>query len=125
MKKKWLLIPTILILLNVTVFVFKGYSSDSTQQNVQGTTIITINNNGFSPNTISVNKDDTVSLMIHNIDNKKHNFVLRDLFIFTHNLEPGETTTVKFKAYKQGTFTFVSDTPGQPEQGYKGSFVVK
>ncbi|HBI04444.1 MAG TPA: hypothetical protein DDY49_10510 [Paenibacillaceae bacterium] len=124
MKKKWLLIPAILILLNVTVFVLKGYSSDRTQ-NVQGTTIVTINNNGFTPNTISVNKDDEVNLMIHNIDNKKHNFVLRDLFIFTHNLNPGETTTVKFKAYKQGTFTFVSDTPGTPEQGYKGTFIVK
>jgi uncharacterized cupredoxin-like copper-binding protein len=125
MKKKWLLIPVILIFLNVTVFVFKGYSSDRTQQNVQGTTIITINNNGFSPSTITVNKDDVVNLMIHNIDNKKHNFVLRDLFIFTHNLEPGETTTVKFKAYKKGIFTFVSDTPGAPEQGFKGSFIVK
>jgi uncharacterized cupredoxin-like copper-binding protein len=125
MKKKWFIIPALLIVLNLTVFVWKGYGSDQNGQNVQATTLITITNKGFSPNSISVQKDDTVSLMIHNVDSKKHNFVLRDLYIFTHNLEPGETTTLKFKAYKEGTFTFVSDTPGSVEPGYQGTFIVK
>lgn len=124
MKKKWLMIPVILLLLNVTVFVLKGYSSDRTR-NVQGTQIISITASGFSPNQIIASKGDTVNLVVHNLDNKKHNFVLKDLFIFTHNLNPGETTTLKFAAYKRGNFQFVSDTPGKPEKGYLGAFIVK
>ena len=123
MKRKWLIIPAMLLLLNVTVFVLKGYSSDRTR-NVQGTQIISITASGFSPNQIVARKGDTVNLVIHNLDDKKHNFVLKDLFIFTHNLNPGETTTLKFTAYKRGTFPIVSDTPGKPEKGYRGTFVV-
>lgn len=125
MKKKWLFIPALLLLLNVSVFVYKGYGSDRTHPNIRGTEIISITPSGFSPNRIVVSKGDTVSLMVHNLDNKKHNFVLKDLYIFTHNLNPDETTSLKFKAYKKGTFPFVSDTPGKPEKGYAGVFVVK
>lgn len=124
MRKKWLLIPAFLLLLNVTVFVWKGYSSDRTHQ-IRAIQTITITSSGFSPNYLSFSDGDTVNLVVQNQDTKKHNFVLKDLFIFTHNLNPGESTTLKFKAYKRGTFTFVSDTPGTPEPGYKGTFVVK
>jgi len=79
---------------------------------------------GFLPKQIKYKKGDRVSLRIVNIDKRTHNFVIRDLRIFSANLGPNETTSVSFTASKEGSYSYISNSPGYPEIGYQGQLLV-
>ncbi len=86
---------------------------------------ISITDERMVPNVIKVTAKQKTHFTIHNYGKKTHNFVLPAFYIFTPNLSPQEGTTVEFVPEKKGSFTFFSDTGGQPEPGLSGTIQVK
>ncbi|WCK53972.1 cupredoxin domain-containing protein [Aneurinibacillus sp. Ricciae_BoGa-3] len=123
MKKK-LILPVMLLVLNAAFFVYSREHAQRVQTHASTPQAIAITAAGFSPNKLVYRQGGTVSLSVHNIDSKTHNFIIRDYYIFSRDLKPGEVTTMEFKAVKKGTFPIISDTPGFPEPGYKGELIV-
>lgn len=78
----------------------------------------------FDPETITVNKGDTVKLHINSID-VAHGFRLPD-FGVNERLELGKTVNVEFVADKTGTFMFsCSVVCGSGHSRMKGKLIVK
>ena len=78
----------------------------------------------FNPNTITVNKGDTVKLHIESID-VTHGFGLSE-FGINKQLEPGKTIDVEFVADKTGTFTFrCTVICGSGHSGMNGQLIIK
>ena len=71
----------------------------------------------WSPNTIVVNKGDTVVLKVTNPRGNYHSFSIPEFGVSTSMLDPrGGTETVEFVADKAGTFTFSCEVPYNPDQ---------
>jgi len=69
----------------------------------------------WSPNTIVVNKGDTVVLKVTNPRGNYHSFSIPEFGVSTSMLDPrGGTETVEFVADKAGTFTFSCEVPYNP-----------
>ncbi len=78
----------------------------------------------FSPDTITVNKGDTVVLSVRSID-VAHGFALPE-FGVNEQLEPGKVVEVEFVADKTGTFSFFcSIVCGAGHGDMKGTLVVE
>ncbi|WP_052947341.1 cupredoxin domain-containing protein [Aneurinibacillus tyrosinisolvens] len=122
MKKAKYMLPLFLAALNIGMFVWNHEKTSQIQARASQTIMIT--SHGFTPNRLTYKQGDVISLAIHNTDDKQHNFVLGDYFIFSRNLTKGEMTTIQFTAHKKGSFTFFSDSPGHPEIGYKGEIEI-
>ncbi len=85
---------------------------------------ITAKNWEFIPNTITVNKGDTVKLKITSIQGT-HGFMLSE-FGINERLVQGNTVDVEFVADKVGTFTFACSVPcGRGHGGMRGQLVVE
>ena len=70
----------------------------------------------WSPNTIVVNKGDTVVLKVTNPRGNYHSFSIPEFGVSTSMLDPrGGTETVEFVADKTGTFTFSCEVPYHPD----------
>lgn len=71
----------------------------------------------WSPNTIVVNKGDTVVLKVTNPRGNYHSFSIPEFGVSTSMLDPrGGTETVEFVADKAGTFTFSCGVPYNPDR---------
>jgi len=71
----------------------------------------------WSPNTIVVNKGDTVVLKVTNPRGNYHSFSIPEFGVSTSMLDPrGGTETVEFVADKAGTFTFSCEIPYNPDK---------
>jgi len=71
----------------------------------------------WSPNTIVVNKGDTVVLKVTNPRGNYHSFSIPEFGVSTSMLDPrGGTETVEFVADKAGTFTFSCGVPYNPDK---------
>ena len=70
----------------------------------------------FSPGHITVNKGDDVTLYIHGVNGRTHNFQIKE-FGVSGNVERGQTATVSFKADQTGTFELVCTDHATPETG--------
>lgn len=71
----------------------------------------------WSPNTIVVNKGDTVVLKVTNPRGNYHSFSIPEFGVSTSMLDPrGGTETVEFVADKAGTFTFSCEVPYNPDK---------
>jgi plastocyanin len=71
----------------------------------------------WSPNTIVVNKGDTVVLKVTNPRGNYHSFSIPEFGVSTSMLDPrGGTETVEFVADKTGTFTFSCEVPYNPDK---------
>lgn len=78
----------------------------------------------FIPNTITVNKGDTVKLNITSID-VDHGFALSK-FNIKENLSPGKTVTVQFQATENGEYTFFCSLfCGDGHGNMQGKLIVK
>ncbi len=78
----------------------------------------------FVPNTITVNKGDTVKLHITSTD-VTHGFALPD-FGVSETLAPGQDVHVEFVADKTGTFTFSCNVYcGTGHTGMSGQLIVQ
>jgi len=78
----------------------------------------------FDPNSITVNKGDTVRLKIISTD-VAHGIAIPDYRINEY-LTPGQTVNIEFVADRKGTFIFAcSVSCGVGHTGMKGKLVVK
>jgi plastocyanin len=87
---------------------------------------VVIQEGNIIPKQMTVRAGETVALQIINRGIKKHNFTLPAYYVFSYNLDPGETVFVSFRADRPGRFPYFSDTPhrGVPEPGIEGVLVV-
>ena len=78
----------------------------------------------FSPDTIEVNKDDKVRLIVTSID-VPHGISIPEYGI-NERLDPGKPVKIEFTADKQGTFTaYCSVFCGSGHTNMKGKLIVK
>ena len=77
----------------------------------------------FEPDTITVNKGDTVRMSVESID-ARHGIVI-PAFRINEVLEPGSTVEIEFVADRAGTFDFSCSVPcGSGHKSMKGQLVV-
>lgn len=78
----------------------------------------------FDPDTITVNKGDTVILKITGAD-AAHSFMLKD-YDLNIKIEPGQTQTIEFVADKAGEFSFRCGVPcGEGHREMTGKLIVQ
>ncbi len=112
----------------VTLFLLilhSSYSVKSSSALDAKTQTVTITESGFLPNQLAFAKGDTVILTVVNADNTPHNFVIEDLHVATTPIAAGQSSSITFTFEKQGTFTYLSNTPGYPEIGLRGTLTIK
>ncbi|GLG00063.1 hypothetical protein Alches_01020 [Alicyclobacillus hesperidum subsp. aegles] len=85
---------------------------------------VTLRDGQIVPNEIDVDKGTTVQITVRNEGTQVHNFVIPDFYIFTQNLNPGESVDVSFVPDKTGHFRYYSDRQGIPEPGMQGTMTV-
>lgn len=78
----------------------------------------------FSPNTIKVNKGDTVKIVFTNIEGK-HDFVIDEFNVKTEVLAENATQTIKFVADKVGSFEYYCSVQDHRQMGMKGTLTVE
>ena len=79
----------------------------------------------FSPNTLSVNKGDTVNVTFTNSGAFPHNFTITELNVKSKTISPGESDTVTFTADQAGTFTYFCSVPTHKDKGMVGTLTVQ
>lgn len=79
----------------------------------------------FSPNTLTVNKGDTVKVTLTNNGNYPHNFTITELNVQGKTISPGQSDTVTFTADKAGTFQYFCSVPGHKDKGMVGTITVQ
>ncbi len=80
----------------------------------------------FSPNTITVNKGDTVVINFQNVaTDYPHNLVIDSYHVKTEAVGTGNSQTVQFVADNAGTFQMYCSIDGHRERGMVGTLNVK
>lgn len=79
----------------------------------------------MTPNNVTVNKGDDVTIVFKNVGRVAHSFQIDDLDIHTTPITPGESTTISFKANKAGSFPFWCGVAGHRDAGMQGTIIVK
>jgi len=79
----------------------------------------------FTPNSMTVNKGDTVKITFTNSDENLHNFVLDQFNVRTTPAAANKPQTVQFVADKTGSFEFYCSVGNHRQMGMVGTLVVK
>ena len=79
----------------------------------------------FTPNTMSVSRGDTVTVVFTNAGKFPHNFVITELNVRSKTVSPGESDTVTFTADTAGTFTYFCSVPTHKDKGMAGILTVR
>ncbi len=75
--------------------------------------------------TLQVNQGDTVKITLVNGDGVMHDLTIPDLGVHAQQVTAkGETTSVVFKAEREGTFSYFCSIPGHRQAGMEGLLVV-
>jgi plastocyanin len=85
---------------------------------------ITLRDGAIEPATFQASKGNMVHIHVINQGKGRHNLVIPDFYIFTQNLNAGETVDASFKPDKLGDFPYYSDKGGKPELGIRGTLTV-
>lgn len=118
--KKWVILGLVGL-----VAVVSGAGVGYVYAEKRSVTNIVITDTGMQPSTVTGKVDTSIKIHVTNKGKKKHNLVIPDYYIFTHNLNSGESTDIEFKLNKKGSFSYFSDTPGTPEPGLEGKLTVE
>lgn len=78
----------------------------------------------FNPNTINVNKGDTVKITFKD-DDGTHNLVIDGYNVSTNTIHTGDSATVQFVADKTGTFAYYCSVDSHREKGMVGKLIVQ
>ena len=81
-------------------------------------------NYAFVPNTLEVNKGDTVKITFTN-SGGMHDFKIDEFKVATERLESGDSTTIQFVADKSGTFQYYCSVGTHRAMGMWGTLTVK
>lgn len=99
-----------------------GSTSETVAANVKEFTVEG-NNFAFLPNTLTVNKGDTVKLtFINKVGN--HDLVIDEFNVRTKILNMGATETITFVADKSGTFEYYCSVGSHRQMGMVGTLTV-
>jgi plastocyanin len=79
----------------------------------------------FSPNTITVNNGDSVTVTFTNNGKYPHNFVINELNVKGKTIQPGESDTVSFTADKAGSFEYYCSVDSHKDKGMTGTITVQ
>ncbi len=79
----------------------------------------------FSPDTLNVNKGDTVNITFTNTGKSPHNFVIAELNVRSKTILSGESDTVAFTVDKTGAFSYVCSVPTHEDKGMVGTLTVQ
>jgi nitrosocyanin len=79
----------------------------------------------FSPDTLTVNKGDTVNVTFTNNGKYPHNFTISELNVMGKTVMAGQSDTVTFTADKAGTFQFFCSVPTHKDRGMVGTITVQ
>jgi nitrosocyanin len=136
MNKIFLIAIIIIVVGAVGYFIMKGGSAYSPAQVATGATAgattgtvksFTVSGTefAFSPNTLSVNKGDTVNVTFTNNGAFPHNFTITEFNVKSKTISPGESDTVTFTADQTGTFTYFCSVPTHKDKGMVGTLTVQ
>lgn len=78
----------------------------------------------FSPEAVYVRQGDIVEVTIRNAGRAPHTWTIHDLALDTGVLDPGEWTTIKFRADREGVFESMCDVAGHYDAGMKGTLEI-
>lgn len=78
----------------------------------------------FTPNNITVNKGDKVTLVMTN-DGGFHNIDIDEYNVKSSTIQTGQSTTVTFTADKAGSFVYYCSVRGHRQNGMWGTLTVK
>jgi len=81
-------------------------------------------NYAFAPNTITVNKGDTVQIIFKN-SGGIHDFKIDEFNVATARIQTGQTATVQFVADKSGIFQYYCSVGSHRAMGMWGTLTVK
>lgn len=79
----------------------------------------------FDQTTINVKKGSIVQLTFTNVGQIIHTFDIQEYGVATGFINSGETTTVEFKADREGEFAFFCNVSGHKELGMLGKIIVQ
>jgi len=82
------------------------------------------NNFAFNPDTITVNKGDTVKITFKD-DDGSHNLVIEGYNVSTNTINTGDSASIQFVADKTGTFTYYCSVDSHREKGMVGKLIVQ
>jgi uncharacterized cupredoxin-like copper-binding protein len=103
-----------------------GNKSVLGQSTSQGQTItITATDYTFTPNTLTINKGQPVTIELVNNGKMPHDIVSPELNLQSSTIQPGQTTRVTFTPEDSGTFNFYCSVDGHRDLGMVGSIVVQ
>lgn len=77
----------------------------------------------FSPNSITVNKGDTVKIVFNNVDGF-HDFRIDEFNAKTKQINTGESETIEFVADQAGSFEYYCSVGNHRQLGMVGTLVV-
>jgi heme/copper-type cytochrome/quinol oxidase subunit 2 len=72
-----------------------------------------VHQGGYSPDSITVNRYDNVTLRVRSTDGKVHGLAI-PIYGISERVEPGELVVVNFQATIAGTFEYYSDVASNP-----------
>lgn len=100
-------------------------NTNSQQDSSQDTEIsMQLDEYSFSPNTITIQEGDTITLRLSNIGNMEHDFVIDALDIDSGTLDPGDSTTITITGSQAGTFEFYCSIGSHRAFGMRGTLTV-
>jgi hypothetical protein len=103
------------------------YSNSSTSSNDVAITI-GAGSSYFTPTIVTVNLDQTVTMVVFNADNNPHVFSIKAFNATTGVIQPGKTGRATFVANQTGVFPFYSPLSSTDAQGMadlNGTLVVR
>jgi plastocyanin len=94
----------------------------------QTTVSMTLRDGAIVPSQFTAARGQKVTIHVQNAGRKVHNLVIPAFYIFSYNLQPGQSVTVSFTPDKTGRFPYMSDAGRQredPEPGMTGTLTVR
>ncbi len=79
----------------------------------------------LSPNEITVEKGEEITIMFKNVGSVAHSFVIDELDIRTEPIVPGDTTKIILTSENTGSFSYWCDVEGHRNAGMEGTIIVK
>jgi plastocyanin len=99
-------------------------SSTTTSEASPKTIVISAQNYSFSPNTITVNKGDTVTIELKNAGGFHDLKIDAPYNVATKRLQDGQSETISFVADTAGSFEYYCSVGQHRQMGMKGTLIV-
>jgi uncharacterized cupredoxin-like copper-binding protein len=126
-KKKLMRLIIVLLLVTILTLVYWASNSFSFNEDSQEDNLLEIQLTewAITPQDITLNKGETIQLIIVNKGTYPHDFVIPELDIKTRTLSPNQEESLTFAANKSMTLKVFCSLPGHKESGMEAQISVK